>query len=279
MRIGSRETHPAADLFPLLEGEEFRALCESIRERGLEQPIELIDGLVLDGRNRLRACLEVEAPPRFVDWGGGDPFEHVWAHSALRRHLEPGQRAAIRLKVDAAISELAARRQTEANAARSAATKAQPRRDGKLDRSRAPVPATRGGDARRTRTELARRAEVSPRTAQKAITLGKISPVALDRVAAGEENLSAAYREATKRPPSAPPGVTRLAGALSQVDRTASNLQVRLSEVQRLLETNLDVALVGLGAWTVFQRLELLAGQLSAFTAAMRSRGNEERAS
>ena len=51
--------HPAADLFPMVEGDEFRDLCADIKERGLAQPITVDrDGLLLDGRNRLMACFE-----------------------------------------------------------------------------------------------------------------------------------------------------------------------------------------------------------------------------
>jgi hypothetical protein len=33
--------HPAADLFPMVEGDEFRELCADIKERGLAQPITI----------------------------------------------------------------------------------------------------------------------------------------------------------------------------------------------------------------------------------------------
>ena len=42
--------HPLADLFPLVEGDEFAGLVEDIRANGLLTPIVLFEGQVLDGR-------------------------------------------------------------------------------------------------------------------------------------------------------------------------------------------------------------------------------------
>jgi ParB-like chromosome segregation protein Spo0J len=66
-----REFHSASTIFPLLKGVEFDALVESIRTRGLLNPITLHpDGSVIDGRNRYRACLEAGVEPRFQTWDG-----------------------------------------------------------------------------------------------------------------------------------------------------------------------------------------------------------------
>jgi len=51
------EFHPIADMFPPMEGEEFDAFVADIKANGLLEDIVLFEGMILDGRNRYRACL------------------------------------------------------------------------------------------------------------------------------------------------------------------------------------------------------------------------------
>jgi hypothetical protein len=49
--------HPFADIFTLLEGEQFEELVQDIKARGLVSRIVLYEDAILDGRNRYKACL------------------------------------------------------------------------------------------------------------------------------------------------------------------------------------------------------------------------------
>lgn len=89
------EVHPVANLFPMIEGAEFDELVEDLRQNGLRTPILLHpDGRLLDGRNRLRACLSAGVEPRFERWDGtGSELELVISLNLRRRHLNESQRA------------------------------------------------------------------------------------------------------------------------------------------------------------------------------------------
>src|SRR5262249_55500379 len=87
--------HPAADLFPLMTAEEFQALKEDIRQYGQRERIVLFEGMILDGRHRYRACLELGLSPRTVSIERdvvGDPVSYVCSVNLHRRHLTAKQR-------------------------------------------------------------------------------------------------------------------------------------------------------------------------------------------
>ena len=91
-----RQYHPVANLFPLMQGDEFEALKADILTNGLLEPIWLdLDGRIIDGRNRHRACIETGATMRFRTYNGKSPVAFVVSLNLNRRHLTPSQRAAL----------------------------------------------------------------------------------------------------------------------------------------------------------------------------------------
>lgn len=96
--------HPAASMFPLMsksEAKEFEGLVSNLRIAGLLNPVTLFEGKVLDGRNRLLACVEAGVTPRFVDWdgSGSSPAEWVVAQNVNRRNLTESQKAVASLYI------------------------------------------------------------------------------------------------------------------------------------------------------------------------------------
>jgi hypothetical protein len=94
------EIHPAATIFPMMDEVSFAALKADIEKNGQQKWITFYQGKVLDGRNRLRACLELGIEPEgeeIDDDGSGqfDPYQWVLSMNLHRRHLTESQRAMI----------------------------------------------------------------------------------------------------------------------------------------------------------------------------------------
>jgi len=95
-----RQYHEVANIFPLMQGDEFEELKSDIKANGLLEPIWLhYDGSIIDGRNRYRACIETEVEPKFRTWNGeGSLVSFVVSMNLHRRHMNSGQRAAASLE-------------------------------------------------------------------------------------------------------------------------------------------------------------------------------------
>lgn len=89
------ELHPLCSLFPRMVGADFDELKADIGAHGLHQPIVLHDGMILDGGNRYRACLDVGIEPQFVAFDGAEIVAFVLSANLRRRHMTVGQQAAI----------------------------------------------------------------------------------------------------------------------------------------------------------------------------------------
>ena len=86
--------HPYAEIFPPMSSPEFDGFCGDVLQKGLQEPIVLHEGKVLDGCHRYLACLVKGVPPRFSQYAGdcGSPLAFVVSKNLKRRQLSEGQR-------------------------------------------------------------------------------------------------------------------------------------------------------------------------------------------
>ncbi len=88
--------HPAALAFPEMSSAELQELADDIKQHGLVHPVVRDgDGLVLDGRNRLKACEVAGLEPRFTVYKGENPVGYIVSVNLKRRHLNESQRALV----------------------------------------------------------------------------------------------------------------------------------------------------------------------------------------
>ncbi len=111
----NRKYHEVANIFPLMQGEEFEALKNDIAVNGQREPIWLHqDGSIIDGRNRQRACCELDIAPKFRTWdGNGSLVQFVVSLNLHRRHLTSGQKAIIAVDILPMLEVEAKERQRE----------------------------------------------------------------------------------------------------------------------------------------------------------------------
>lgn len=91
------EFHPVADIFPAMSDAEFRELVEDIREHGQREPVWILeDGSVIDGKHRVKACVELgRSVEARVYHGEGDAIvDFVLSLNMVRRHLSINQKLA-----------------------------------------------------------------------------------------------------------------------------------------------------------------------------------------
>lgn len=90
--------HPFADMFPLLVGQPYAALCMDIEEHGLRDPLVVTsDGTLVDGRNRWSACEDAGVEPRFERLPEGtsevEILDLIMSKNIHRRQLDTTDRA------------------------------------------------------------------------------------------------------------------------------------------------------------------------------------------
>lgn len=173
--------HPAAELFPMIEGDEFDELVADIDKNGVIEPVWLTPaGELLDGRNRVKAAEKVGATWQTRTYTGDDPIGFVVSQNLRRRHLNTGQKAFLGLEIEAVYAKEAE--------ARMKAGKADPEAD-----------RPQGHRAPQSRDKAAEVAGTSGRAVARAKRVNSEAPDLAEQVKAGTLALDAAEKEVKRR--------------------------------------------------------------------------------
>src|SRR5215510_15544124 len=87
--------HPIAEFVPYMTPDQYSALRDDIREQGLQTPVVMYEGMVLDGRHRARAWYDIhgnwDVPSTEFKGTAEEAIAFVRSHNIKRRHLKPSQ--------------------------------------------------------------------------------------------------------------------------------------------------------------------------------------------
>jgi hypothetical protein len=196
------EYHEAAAMFPFLEGKDFEEFKADIARHGLKEPIVLLGGKILDGRNRYRAILEIEdeaIQPEFVEYTGDQaPEDFVRSKNLYRRHLTASQRAMNAARARPAFEEEAKGRQKKGKGPDDSGGRGRKKtlasKDAKVSTSR------KAGDRGRASTAAGKAAKVSSASVDRARTvLEHGADELIEMVDQGSVSVAAAAKLAAKR--------------------------------------------------------------------------------
>lgn len=190
--------HPVCELFPEMQPGDFDALVENIKARGVQVPVLIYQGQIIDGRHRWLACdkLGIECPTN--NWyprNGESLVEFVVSLNLHRRTLTASQRAMIAKDMLPLLEEEAKARQMAGKAP-----------SGKV--AQTPPPS-------RPRDAAAAVTGTSGRYVQDAKAIAKKSPEMAAKVKSGEVSIPEAKKQ-LKAPPPPPKKQTLAQVALSE---------------------------------------------------------------
>jgi DNA repair photolyase len=218
--IDGKRVHELAKLLPPMSDAELAALVEDVKANGLIEPIVLLDGQILDGVHRLRACIQAKMKPKYRNWDGecGTPFQFVCTKNLSRRNLSRSQRAVVALSVEEELATKAKRRMSSKERAK----------DGVEE---IPHP----GDKGRARDAAALICCVNPRYISDAKKISREKPELLQRILRGELIIPEALKMLDTRDTKPRPKLNRTKNTdLRREHVTAVSEMVRLVRRARL---------------------------------------------
>lgn len=239
------KSHPAADLWPMLKDDELKALAESIKSRGLNQAITLCEGMILDGRNRYKACIISGVEPRFSEFAGDDPYLYVFDQNGERRlGVTNAMKYGIWKKTVYMSDQWRSEQQRiaeQANAMRAKAAIGNDNATKKENSERKNSSCTSGTTTvsgkpkiAKTRAAAAESAKVDRGTVAKMDALEKSAPDLYAKVVSGELALSKAQKDAKRRENAAKK--EEIARAASSIIIDSNSIDIRHCDAKDLLE-------------------------------------------
>ena len=186
------EYHELSTVFSSFEDtEEFQKIVESIKEEGLNHPILVWQGKIVDGRHRHKACHLAGVEPRYEyikdDTSFQKVMDRVVAENILRRHLTVGQRAMIAASLANMTKQDTLKQNTDGQ-----------------------ICPTEGGN-KKSNEDAAKSLNVSPKTVKNAKEVKRDAPDLAKKVERGDMSLNAAKTESRERK-GVPPKTTNAPG-------------------------------------------------------------------
>lgn len=203
--LGPYEVHPAADAYPMIDGEEFAKLVDSVKRNGLREPIILNHDrtVLIDGRNRYRACEQAGVDPVFEMLGAHYDelkiLNLIVDRNERRRDMNAGQKAFVALALEPMFADALKAKEAER---KTAAVGDNSARRGNAPSTSTPADLRESSPSRHERESAAKAAKVvgaSGRAVQQAKAVGRDAPDLAAKVRAGELALDRADRERKAR--------------------------------------------------------------------------------
>lgn len=85
--------HPLSAAFPAMSADDFQALKDSIEGIGVQNPVAIFEGMVIDGWHRYQAAEALGMQCPTIELIGVDPRDFVLAQNKARRHITQAQLA------------------------------------------------------------------------------------------------------------------------------------------------------------------------------------------
>jgi hypothetical protein len=178
------EAHEYAKIFPMANDFEISDMADNIKARGLLNPIVMLNGKILDGRNRAAACELAGVTPHTVDYTGTDPLGDVISWNLHRRQLTTSQKAAVSLEMRDIFAKQAKERQAQA--------------PGKPQGEKS-VSLNSGEQTGKSAAQVAGVLGISHATVEDAVFVQKHAPELVEKIKAGGMTVNAAKTEVKQR--------------------------------------------------------------------------------